>query len=39
MTLKPDDPLLARAKSLTGHDEVTALVHEAFTALVERESA
>jgi Arc/MetJ family transcription regulator len=38
-TLKIDDVLLARAKSLTGHDDVAALVHEALTALVERESA
>jgi Arc/MetJ family transcription regulator len=37
--LKLDDALLARAKSLTGHDDVAALVHEALTALVERESA
>jgi Arc/MetJ family transcription regulator len=38
-TLKLDDALLARAKSLTGHDDVAALVHEALTALVVRESA
>ena len=33
-TLKLDDMLLARDKSLTGHDDVAALVHEALTALV-----
>jgi len=37
-TLELDDKLLVRAKSLTGHD-VAALVDEALTALVERESA
>jgi hypothetical protein len=33
------DALLAKAKSLTGHDDVAALVQEALTPLVERESA
>jgi Arc/MetJ family transcription regulator len=38
-TLKLDDALVARAKLLTGNDDITALVREALTALIERESA
>lgn len=38
-TLALDDDLLARAKSLTGLTEKSALVREALTALIERESA
>jgi Arc/MetJ family transcription regulator len=38
-TLELDDALVARAKFLTGHDDTAALVHEALTVLVERESA
>jgi hypothetical protein len=38
-TLDLDDALLARAKFLTGHDDIAVLVHEALTALAERESA
>ena len=38
-TLTVDDDLLARAEELTGIHERTALVREALTALVQRESA
>ena len=38
-TLTMDDDLLARAEELTGIHERTALVREALTALVQRESA
>ncbi|HWH13000.1 MAG TPA: type II toxin-antitoxin system VapB family antitoxin [Solirubrobacteraceae bacterium] len=38
-TLALDDDLLAEAQRLTGTTEKTALVREALTALVERESA
>ena len=38
-TLALDDALLAEAQRLTGTLEKTALVREALTALVERESA
>jgi Arc/MetJ family transcription regulator len=38
-TLALDDDLLARAQSLTGLTEKSALVREALTALIERESA
>lgn len=38
-TLELDDALVVRAKFLTGNDDIAALVHEALTALVERESA
>jgi Arc/MetJ family transcription regulator len=38
-TLALDDDLLARAQSLTGLTEKTALVREALKALVARESA
>ena len=39
MTLAIDDTLLARAQELTGLKEKSALVREALTALIERESA
>lgn len=38
-TLALDDHLLAEAQRLTAMDERTALVREALTALIERESA
>jgi Arc/MetJ family transcription regulator len=38
-TLALDDDLLADAQRLTGTMEKTALVREALTALIERESA
>ncbi len=38
-TLALDDQLLAEAQRLTGVKEKTALVREALTALIERESA
>jgi Arc/MetJ family transcription regulator len=38
-TLPLDDALLAKAQSLTGLREKSALVREALTALIERESA
>jgi Arc/MetJ family transcription regulator len=38
-TLVLDDELLAEAQRLTGTTDKTALVREALTALVERESA
>lgn len=38
-TLALDDDLLAEAQRLTGTTEKTALVREALTALIERESA
>lgn len=38
-TLAIDDALLARAQELTGLKEKSALVREALTALIERESA
>lgn len=38
-TLAPDDELLAKAQAFTGIGEKSALVREALTALVERESA
>lgn len=38
-TLALDDELLAEAQRLTGTTEKTALVREALTALIERESA
>ena len=38
-TLALDDDLLAEAQRLTGLAEKTALVREALTALIERESA
>jgi len=38
-TLALDDALLADAQRLTGTMEKTALVREALTALIERESA
>ena len=38
-TLNLDDTLLARAQTLTGLPEKSALVREALKALVERESA
>ena len=38
-TLSLDDDLLAEAQRLTGTKEKTALVREALTALIERESA
>lgn len=38
-TLALDDELLAKAQALTGLKERSALVREAFKALIERESA
>jgi Arc/MetJ family transcription regulator len=38
-TLALDDDLLSEAQRLTGTTEKTALVREALTALIERESA
>ncbi len=38
-TLAIDDALLARASSLTGVNEKSALVREGLKALIERESA
>ena len=38
-TLALDDELIAKAKSLTGVKEKSALVREALKALIERESA
>ena len=38
-TLALDDDLLAEAQRLTGTYEKTALVRQALTALIERESA
>ena len=38
-TLNIDDELLGEAQRLTGMTEKTALVREAFRALIERESA
>jgi len=38
-TLALDDDLLAEAQRLTGTNEKTALVRQALTALIERESA
>jgi Arc/MetJ family transcription regulator len=38
-TLALDDGLIAEAQRLTGTKEKTALVREALTALIERESA
>jgi Arc/MetJ family transcription regulator len=38
-TLALDDELLSKAQALTGLREKSALVREALTALIERESA
>lgn len=38
-TLALDDDLLAKAQAFTGLKEKSALVREALTALIERESA
>lgn len=38
-TLALDDDLLAEARRLTGTEEKSALVRQALTALIERESA
>ena len=38
-TLALDDDLLAKAQAFTGLTEKSALVREAFKALIERESA
>ncbi len=38
-TLALDDELVARAQAFTGLNEKSALVREALTALIERESA
>jgi Arc/MetJ family transcription regulator len=38
-TLIIDDALLARARSLTGIDEKTALVHAGLRALISREAS
>jgi hypothetical protein len=37
--LELDDALLARAKILTGHEDIATLMHEALTVLIQRESA
>ncbi len=39
ITLALDDELIAKAQSLTGPQEKTALVREALAALIQRESA
>jgi len=38
-TIALDDELLAKAESLTGISEKTALIREALRALIQRESA
>ena len=38
-TIALDDDLLAKAESLTGLSEKTALIREALRALIQRESA
>ena len=38
-TIVIDDDQLAKARTLTGLNEHSELVHEAFKALIERESA
>ena len=38
-TLDIDDELLAKAQELTGISAVEPLVHEALTALIQREAA
>lgn len=38
-TIDLDDDLLAEAQEYTGLTDISALVHEALTALVQRESA
>lgn len=38
-TINLDDQLLAKARRYTGIESSTALVHEALTALVQREAA
>lgn len=38
-TLALDDDLLARAQLLTGLTNKSALIHEALTALIQREAA
>ena len=38
-TLELDDALVARAKSLTGHDDIAKMMQEALAALVQREGA
>ena len=37
-TLELDDALVARAKFLTGHDDIAKIVQEALAVLIERES-
>jgi len=37
-TFELDDALVARAKFLTGQDDIAAVVHEALAAFVQRES-
>ncbi len=37
-TLNIDDELIADARSITGVEDTTALVHEGLRALIERES-
>ena len=39
MTLEIDPVLLAEAKALTGRTDTSALVREALTVLIQRESA
>ncbi len=38
-TIALDDDLIAKAQAFTGLKEKSTLVHEALTALIERESA
>ncbi len=38
-TIALDDDLLAKARAYTGIPETTAIIREALTALIERESA
>jgi hypothetical protein len=38
-SLKLDDALVVRAKSLTGHDDIAKIVQEALTVFVQRASA
>jgi Arc/MetJ family transcription regulator len=39
VTVEIDDELLAEAQEYTGLTDITALVHEALTSLVQREAA
>jgi Arc/MetJ family transcription regulator len=37
VTVEIDDDLLAKAKSYTGLTDISAILHEALTALIQRE--